>query len=251
MSVTKPFRRTCRQFVDGTYADSGKWMYILHPKFAKEPEHYVRAFNLIQKDLFELFDYIEPSDQNLECYSYRTHALHLRTCIEIEANFKAILRENGYARRGNWKIDTDYRKLETTHLLYAYEIKIPVWQGTTNARMPFAPWSTNARLDWYQAYNDAKHDRHDKFSRANFGNLLDAICGLIVILSAQFYTQDFSPAAPTLALSGMGGPPWGYESAIGGYFYVKFPNNWPSADRYDFDWQSLRQQTDPFQTLTL
>lgn len=252
MPEAKPFRRTCRQFIDGTYADSGKWMYILHPKFALEPEHYIRAFTLIQKDLFNLFDYIEPSDKNLECYSYRIHELHMRTCIEIEANFKAILRENGYVepRRPHWTMDY-YKNLEATHFLSAYEIKFPVWRGNSNARMPFAPWATGGVLPWYQAYNDAKHDRHEKFRQANFGHLLDAICGLVVILSAQFYTQDFSPAAPSLALSGMGGPPSGYESAIGGYFHVRFPTNLPAADRYDFDWQSMKQNPDPFQTLAL
>ncbi len=245
-----PFRRTCRQFVDGSYGDSGKWMYILHPKFTQDPEHYVRAFTLIQKDLFELFDYIEPSDTNLPCYSYRIHALHMRTCIEIEANLKAILRENGYSRSGDWNMN-DYKILEGTHFLSAYEVKIPVWQGTANARMPFALWVGGAALPWYQAYNEAKHDRHDKFRQANFANLLDAISGLVAILSAQFYTHDFSPSAPTLALSGLGGPPSGYESAIGGYFHVKFPAAWPTADRYNFNWQSLSQNADPFQTLAL
>jgi hypothetical protein len=244
-----PFRRTCRQFVDGTYANSGKWMYILHPKFAQDPEHYVRAFTLIQKDLFDLFDYIEPSDTNLACYSYRIHALHMRTCIEIEANFKAILRENGYSRSGDWNMN-DYKKLEATHLLSAYGIKFPVWQGTANTHMPFAPWASGGTLPWYQAYNEAKHDRHDKFCQANFGNLLDATGGLVVILSAQFYTHDFSPSRPNLALSGFGGPPSGYEEAIGGYFHVKFPTTWPSAEQYAFDWQLLGQNADPFQSLT-
>lgn len=156
----------------------------------------------------------------------------------------------GIPKSGDWNMN-DYKKLEATHFLSAYEIKIPVWQGRTNARMPFAPWATGGVLPWYQAYNNAKHDRHDKFRQANFGNLLDAISGLVGILSAQFYTQDFSPAAPCLALSGLGGPPSGYESAIGGYFHVKFPTNWPTADRYDFDWQSPSQNADAFQTLVL
>jgi hypothetical protein len=239
-----PFRRTCRQFVDGTYSNG---QYISHPKFALDPEHYVRAFTLIQKDLFELFDYIEPSDTNLSCYSYRIHELHMRTCIEIEANFKAILRENGYSRSGDWNMK-DYKKLEATHLLSAYEVKFPVWHGAASSRTPFAPWATGGGLDWYQAYNDAKHDRHDKFSRASFGNLLEAICGLVVILSAQFHTEDFSKSGGAIV---WGGPPAGYNNAIGDYFLVKFPTTWPTADRYDFDWQSLSQNADPFQTLAL
>ena len=105
MPVTCPYRRTCRQFVDGSYSEGGRWQYMLHPKFAQAPEHYVRAFLLLLKDLQELFDYIEPADKNLHCYSYRIHALLLRACVEVEANCKAILKENGYSKSDNWNMD--------------------------------------------------------------------------------------------------------------------------------------------------
>jgi hypothetical protein len=59
MPLPRPYKRTCRPFPDGTYISQGNWMYIMHPDFAKEPQHYIRAFELIQKDLLELFDYIE------------------------------------------------------------------------------------------------------------------------------------------------------------------------------------------------
>jgi hypothetical protein len=222
-------------------------MYVLHPRFAREPEHYVRAAMLIQKDLQELFEYVEPSDVNCNCYSYRIHALHIRTCIEVEANCKAILTENGYARAGDWNMG-DYRRLEATHLLSGYEISLPIWRGTRGVRQPFAAWAAGAGLPWYQAYNAAKHDRHDQFPRANFHNLMEAVSGLIAILSAQFHTWDFSSAGS--ALGGIGGPPSGWDSAIGGYFHVRFPTTWPAAERYDFNWSTLENEADPFQTLT-
>jgi len=95
MAINRPYRRTCRQFVDGTYKGS---LYVKHPSFAQSPEHYVRAFLLILKDFQELFYYVEPADKNLSCYSYRIHALLLRACVEVEANCKAILKENGYSK---------------------------------------------------------------------------------------------------------------------------------------------------------
>jgi hypothetical protein len=79
---------------------------------------------------------------------------------------------------------------------------------------------------------------------------LDAVCGLVAVLSSQFYTWDFSPQAPSLVLSGHGGPPQGSESAIGGYFHVKFPNNSSAGEQYDFDWETLKSDAGPFQTLT-
>jgi hypothetical protein len=180
--------------------------------FATEPEHYVRAFAIIQKDMLEVFDFVEPADTNLSCYSYRIHELFIRTCIEIEANFKAILAENGYVRSGgDWNM-TDYRKTEASHLLSAYLVKFPVWQGSQHTRQPFGTWGPGGGLAWYQDYNAAKHSRHGNFDRANFSNLLDAIAALAAVLSAQFWTEDFSPSAGVLALEGS----WdGLEGAVG------------------------------------
>lgn len=167
MSVTQPYRRTCRPFVDGSYTGAGRSGYILHPRFAQSPEHYVRAFLILLKDLQELFDYIELSDNNLGCYSYRIHALLLRACVEVEANCKAILTENGYARGGDWNMN-DYKKIDKTHLLSAYEVKVPHWSGTRSIRAPFAAWASGGSLPWYQAYNTTKHDRHSQFDQATF-----------------------------------------------------------------------------------
>jgi hypothetical protein len=220
---------------------------MVHPKFAQSPEHYVRAFLLLQKDLRELFDYIEPADKNRSCYSYRIHALLLRACVEAEANCKAILKENGYARAGDWNMN-DYKKIEKTHRLSAYQVKIPNWTGTQNIRAPFSQWAAGGSLPWYDAYNTTKHDRHTEFEKATFEHLLDACCGVLVLLSAQFGTNDFSSGDTLLALSGFG-PDDGMESAIGGYFRIKFPSDWPDALRYKFDWQTIQAEADPFRTI--
>ena len=139
----------------------------------------------------------------------------------------------------------DYKKLERTHLLSSYEVSVPNWSGTGATRSPFSPWSTGGSLPWYDAYNTTKHDRHSEFERATFENLIDACCGLLVVLSAQFETNDFSPGNTLLAIQGSSD---GMESGIGGYFRVRFPPDWPMALRYDFDWQALKTETDPFQT---
>ena len=79
---------------------------------------------------------------------------------------------------------------------------------------------------------------------ATFAHLIDASCGLLVLLSAQFETNDFSPGNRLLALDG---PDDGMESGIGGFFRVKFPDDWPDDMKYEFDWQTLKKQDDPFQ----
>ncbi len=121
-----PFKRNCRCNMDGCFSGEG---YITHPEFADSPIDYIRAFMLIQKDLINLFDYIEPSDTNEVTYSFRIHELLIRTCIEIEANFRAILIENGYQKKSADLNMGDYKKLNTSHRLSSYSVLIPYWSG--------------------------------------------------------------------------------------------------------------------------
>lgn len=249
MSTNKPYHRCCRQFSDGTYTEGGRWRYIIDPRYAQSPEHYIRAFLLIQKDLLKLFDYIEPSDTNMKSYSFRTHELLMRTCIEVEANCKAIFNENIYNDKEKEKVIqwsmNDYKKINTTHRLSSYKVKLPIWKGCLNVREPFKNWGYNKSLNWWQnGYNVTKHDRHNEFENANFENLIDAVCGLLIILSSQFYTEEFSSGSILLAADDYIND--GMVCAIGDYFRISFPNDWPTNNRYNFDWQVLKEEKNPF-----
>jgi hypothetical protein len=238
--IKKPYRRTARPFMNGNYP-WGPGTYIRHPRFAQEPEMYVRGFRLLQKDLEHLFEYIEPSDDNLKCYSFRVYELLLRACVEVEANCKAILRENAYPGEKRWTM-RDYRKIETSHHLSAFDVKLPHWHGEQRIRTPFKLWHSCKTPGWYQAYNAAKHDRREAFKVATLEHTIDAVCGVLVVLSAQFATEDFSLTDTLVGDK----PAEGFEHAIGNYFVVRYPDDWPLAERYDFglDWCAPE---DPFQ----
>lgn len=237
MGKNKPYKRTVRQLSDGSYSNSGNSGYIKHPEYSNSPEKSILSFLLIQKDIQALFEYIEPVDQNKRAYSYRIHELFIRVCIEVESNCKAILRENGYNKKKekNWNM-VDYRLIEKTHKLSEYEVILPRWSGKYGRYKPFSGWDENKNLKWYQYYNDVKHDIHSNFKHANIKNLVEATCGLVALLSSQFLDEDFSPGMTYLALNGPGD---GFESAIGGYFRVKYPS-WNKEDRYDFVWQKIK-----------
>jgi hypothetical protein len=255
MSHAKPFHRNFRAFVNSPNAGYSSWAYIVDRAYAKNPEHYVRAFLLIQSDLQRLFEFVEPADTNLTAYSYRIHELLMRTCIEVEANFKAILKENifnptksdGSAKpETNWNI-SDYKKVNSTHHLASYKIFIPIWDGTNSCFEPFKAWGGSAGLTWYQAYNASKHDRQKEFNRANFENLLNAVAGLLVLLSSQFGTEDFSPDSTGLAVTT--DTYYSTSPALGGFFHIEFPNDWQESEKYDFDWSQLKVQADRFQKI--
>ena len=248
MGEPRPFRRTSRPFVDGDYTEGGRGRYVLHPRFAEDPRHFVRAFLLIQSDLLTLMDFVEPADANLATYSHKIHQLLVRTCIEVEANLTAILKENGYSAKGDWTMK-DYRLVEHSHRLSAFEVRVPTWRGDKGKRRPFAAWSTPSDgLGWYQSYNKAKHSRHECFDRANFEALVDAVAGLVAILSAQFHNEDYSPNDKTISIGPEGSYDTqdGMETAIGHFFRVWFPTDWPEEHRYEFAWTDLRDLPDPF-----
>ena len=84
-------------------------------------------------------------------------------------------------------------------------------------------------LSWYQAYNNTKHNRQEKFIEANLNNLMNACCGLFVILSAQFLNHDY--LNDTVLKT--------ENSFIGDYFQVEFPKTWKSKNMYDFDYDQI------------
>lgn len=252
MALQKPLKRTVRQLTNGTYSNDGHWQYLLHPKFANDPQHYIRAFLLIQEDLQKLFEYVEPCDENSNTISLRIQELLTRVCIEIEANFTAILKENKYSNPGNWNLKNDYSLIEFSHRLSSYKVKFPVWRGENNIRAPFENWATKPSpnwhvLNWYQAYNRSKHDRHLHFDKATFDTLLDAVSGLVILLSSQFMSESYSPNSKSLGIGGS----YSYdydpkmETAIGEYFRVQFPDNWNEDEQYGFKWQDISSLEEP------
>lgn len=234
-----PFHRTKRRMKPGPNSGYSSWAFVRHRAYAIAPEHYVRAYLLIQSDLVRLFEYVEPSDLAAAAYSYRMHELLTRTCIEIEANFKAILSENGFALGKGTNINT-FRKVNASHHLSSYEVLLPIWNGRKGRYKPFGEWADGASLQWYQDYNTAKHDRHTEFPKANLETLLFAVGALLVLISSQFGTEDFSAGPTGLMASG-----YDYhelEPALGSLFRIATPKDWTDAELYDFDWQELENR---------
>jgi hypothetical protein len=243
-----PFRRTARPIVGGNYMRglSGNNSYVGHHAFAKEPENYVRAFLLLQNDLRRLFEYVEPADENSRSYSFRVHEILLRACVEVEANCKAILVENGYMGSGNWTME-HYKKIEASHRLSGFMVKVPSWRGNDNIRTPFASFASSPKVspEWYKAYNATKHDRHVNFDRANFRNAVDAVCGVLTLLAAQFVTHDFDPTSSPFGRGDEGSNFW---PAQGSFFTVRYPDDWPQDEHYDLaNWEHAKTQPTPVQ----
>ncbi len=123
---------------------------IRHPSYADRPHRWIRAFLLIQQDLVQYLDSVEPAGGNLGTYSLRSADLLIRICVEVEANLTAILRANTYTKTGSLNMATDYFRIEKSHFLSQFEVQFPYWDGAQRTRQPFCAWAggTYAPLTW-------------------------------------------------------------------------------------------------------
>jgi hypothetical protein len=243
MSEARPFYRTVRRFVEAENSGWSAWQYMRHPAYAESPQRFVQGYLMIQKDFAHILEYVEADDRNGFVFGYRVHELLMRTCVEVEANFKAILKANLFTNSRRWTM-REYSRVEHSHHLSDYQILLPTWRGSMGEFSPFGAWKDRRPLTWYEAYNASKHDRHESLIAANLQMLIQAIGGLVVLLTAQFGTEDYSGSPDVLGIGGQSVHKW--EAALGGTFRVEHPNNWHTDQLYDFDWRDLKALPNPF-----
>ena len=84
-------------------------VYILYLKDGRYNRSSLPLSSIL-RDLNALYDYIEPSDDNLGVFSHRIYELLLRAATEFEANCKGILKAKGYSKPENEWYVKDYLK---------------------------------------------------------------------------------------------------------------------------------------------
>lgn len=181
---------------------------------------------------------------NRKAYSYKIQQLFIRVCIELEANFKAIFSENKYSKPESiWTIN-DYWKIDASHRLNEYKVVFPTWEGGSKTFEPFAAWKKAPTLGWYRAYQRTKHSRAAKLNEANLENLMNAFCGLFVVLTAQFGDEDYSTGPVFLSVGGHD-TYFGGDFGIGGMLKAVYPE-WPEEEKYDVQWCDVYNSPDRF-----
>lgn len=230
MSLLKPYPHMYRNEVEK-----------LTPAFfemtrSAEGRSSVESFKLLQKDLNHLFEYIEPSVNNLTAYSHRTYELLLRACTEFESNVKIIYEKNN-CRPSEDNIK-GYSDLEGPMRLSAYQVECYLLDI-----QPFHPFCSFKDLNrdhrspnWYKSYNSVKHHRAQKFKDASLENVIHAIGAVYAILDAQF---GFGFQLEMVDRS------WG--PGDGQIFSLKSIPKWNLNEQYaDINWESLKKNPDPF-----
>jgi len=241
MSITKPYYRIYRPGASNTN-------YISDSRNINNIGELYRAFKLLEFDLKKIFEFIEPNDNNLKTYSHRLYEILLRAATEFETNAKEILTANGYTRSGNLEMQ-DYRKLNKPCKMSEYEVILDTWSPLPKRIKPFEEWRHSHTINWYQAYNNVKHNRSTMFNEASLENVITAISGVLVILYAQIdhiAETGLYREGRTMLLSvennGCTNPMF-----VDTIFNIKRPSSWREYEKYSFDWETLKTEPEPFQ----
>ena len=138
----------------------------------------------------DVFETVEPSQSNLTAYGHKIREILLLAAMEVEASWAAVLKVNNHP--GSRFSTNDYVKLLQPMLLDSFKLTLRSYPKFP-AIIPFKGWnpqSPTKSLDWYDAYNQTKHDREAHLSTAGmYGDLqgiadksLDEIAGLEIAM---------------------------------------------------------------------
>ncbi|GAB3550564.1 hypothetical protein [Spirosoma fluminis] len=248
MKLDRPYKRIIRPFerpdqfnLPGLAIDNS---HIADSLYAADRFEIIRAYHTLEKDLINLFEYVEPADANLKTYSYRIYEMLLRASTEFEQNAKKILMANGYTKKGNWTMD-DYAKINAATRLDEYRLLINVWANGQKEIRPFSDWTAKNPLTWYKGYNLVKHNRHEQFEKASFENLINAVAAVFAVVFAQFFIFVFNEFQSTSWY--LSDDITSALSSQGSLFSIIPPTSWAEEEMYRFDWRTLKFENNPFQ----
>lgn len=234
--------------------------YVIDKRYAADRWQLSRAYVNIERDLRKIFDYIEPDEDNKGVFSYELYSLLLRACTEVELNCKLIMLAKGAKPKGKHFTMEDYKKIELSSLLSKYTATFQNWRHRKSETdpieyeekvlRPFSSFATSIakESDWYEAYNLVKHNREENLQKANLENCMNAVAGILILLYSQFGSQCIATYNEVGKM---------YFCEEGAYdnlltadviFTIKAPeeSDWPSNEIYVFDWNNIKNSSEPF-----
>ncbi len=238
MSHSKPYPRIFLPRKNRSIMDNDDYLSDSRYIDKQESASFINAARIIVKDYYEIMEYVEPVDANKSVFSHRIYELLLRTATEFEAGCKGVLLSNGYPKKDNLNM-ADYHKISNLMKLDKYEISSQLWSPTKRI-CPLAEWGSSHALTWFQAYNQAKHNRYQSFNKASLEHLYQGICSLIVILAAQFPNS-----IGYISSSGLSFTTDNDDELLTEVFTIKYPH-FTDDEKYDFDWTALKTTSTPF-----
>lgn len=246
--IPKPYYRIYRPYsINVSQPDRSSIPYTEDKRYCNDRIQLIRMYRLLQMQVIDTFQYVEPVNDNESTYSMRYHQLYGNLCAEIETNFRGILKANNYnvGDEDGWNIKKDFFKVNRALKLNDYEIQSSLYEISNmdiSTKKKYGVWnlSTYTPLDWYKEHNSVKHYRSGEFSKANLKNVVTALGGLYILLYAQFgYLVDTISDENTLMCTTESGDEIVISSNDMGFKLHQKPQ-WQETDKYDFKWDTIK-----------
>lgn len=174
-----------KRSIRGLYYNTKNCTTEIYNRSAKLDE--IRSFHSIYNLLTNLFDFIEPEQQNLTTYGNKIREGLIIGCTEVEYLLKKTLLDNNYTNSARMTMN-DYVKTLPYLKLEQYSVKLKMFPDLGSFQ-PFANWSPTQptrSLNWYDSYNAIKHDRGSNKSRATLEMLINSVAAIHIILEAHY-----------------------------------------------------------------
>jgi len=150
----------------------------------KQLSHHWQYFLFLEKDLINLKNYIEISEDNFESYSFELSKILQLACAEIDSVCRTVCNliddENDYFDETKYSGNIQQYKaviLKVFPKLQQVPIIVPELE---NDIIPWKNWNAETPM-WWKDYNLVKHYRHTNFRKANLENTIYALSGLMVL----------------------------------------------------------------------
>jgi hypothetical protein len=133
-------------------------------------------FVALESDFARCTRYVELVEANFCTYSVEFAKILLAAGSEADVACRALC---GSRAKKRDNID-QYRPvlLDQFSGLPTVAVVVPRYQMR---RTPWASWADAVNPEWWGAYNQVKHFRHESYPQANLRNALDALAGLLVL----------------------------------------------------------------------
>ena len=151
-------------------------------------------FIALEADLEEISRYIEFTEDNFETYSIKLAQLLLATSSEVDVISKGIC--NYLDPESEATNIRQYREIiMQKHPEFANEQVFITRHGLQ--MQPWSNWNNNISPDWWQSYNNVKHNRNDFFNDANLEHVLNSISALLVSIF-HYYRLEYLAQNPEI-----------------------------------------------------
>lgn len=147
---------------------------------------YWQFFVALESDLEATTRYVECCEENYNTYSVAYAQIILSAGSEVDVVSKLLC--NKVQPTSKAKNIDDYRKILHSEHNLLHDLKILIPRYDLNFT-PWDSWVSDKNPDWWNLYNNIKHQRHNFYKEANLKNALLSVSGLFCLV-LYFYNKE-------------------------------------------------------------